>query len=178
MPSFTVNTSRFDPYRNYFFRVKWDNRYVAGVSHVSGLTQSVQVITHRDGGDPVPRKLHGQVDFSAVTLARGVTHDSAFQDWAMKVFSTARASSPVQAGQGARPTSGGDFRKQMRIELFNESGQLVKAWNLFRCWVSTYSALPELDANGNGVAIESITIQNEGWVQDTAVIEPKEPTLA
>ncbi|UCE46193.1 MAG: phage tail protein, partial [Phycisphaerales bacterium] len=59
-------------------------------------------------------------------------------------------------------------------EVYNEAGQLVLAYKVYRCWVSSYQALPELDANANEVAIESIVLQNEGWERDTDVSEPVE----
>jgi phage tail-like protein len=67
-----------------------------------------------------------------------------------------------------------DFRKDITIELYNEAGQKVIAYNVYRCWVSEYQSLPELDANGNAVAIQSITLQNEGWERDVSVAEPTE----
>jgi phage tail-like protein len=58
--------------------------------------------------------------------------------------------------------------------MYNEAGQLAIAYQIFRCWVSEYSALPELDANANAVAIESMTLVHEGWARDSAVTEPVE----
>ena len=171
MPQFTVNAQRFDPYKNFKFRVKWDGRYVAGVTRVGGLTRTTQVISHREGGDPsITRKSPGQTDYAPVTLERGVTHDTEFEQWANRVWS-------FGAGLGAE-VSLRNFRKDVTVELYNEAGQLVIAYHLFRCWVSQYTALPQLDAASNAVAIQSITLENEGWERDTAVTEPAEPSLA
>jgi len=53
----------------------------------------------------------------------------------------------------------------------------VIAYNIFRCWVSEYVALPDLDANAAVVAIQRITLENEGWERDPAVVEPTEPSF-
>jgi phage tail-like protein len=169
-PEFTVNTNRYDPYKNFKFRVKWDGNYVAGISRVGGLTRSTQVVSHREGGDPSSsRKSPGQNDYGPITLERGVTHDLEFEKWANKVWTYGNA-----AGQ---EVSLKDFRKDIIIELYNEAGQKVIAYNVFRCWVSEYTAMPELDASGNAVAIQSITLQHEGWERDTSVTEPTEPSF-
>jgi len=169
-PQFQVNTYRYDPYKNFKFRVKWDGRYVAGISKVGGLTRTTEVVSHREGGDPnSARKSPGQTDYGPITLERGVTHDTDFEAWASKVWTYGNA-----AGQ---EVSLEDFRKDIIIELYNEAGQKVIAYNVYRCWVSEYTALPELDANANTVAIQSITLQHEGWERDTAVTEPTEPSI-
>jgi phage tail-like protein len=171
VPQFTVNAQRFDPYKNFKFRVKWDGRYVAGVTRVGGLTRTTQVISHREGGDPsLTRKSPGQTDYAPITLERGVTHDTEFEQWANRVWS-------FGAGLGAE-VSLRTFRRDVTVELYNEAGQLALAYHVFRCWVSQYTALPQLDAASNAVAIQSITLENEGWERDTAVTEPTEPSLA
>ncbi|MCB0838689.1 MAG: phage tail protein [Bacteroidetes bacterium] len=171
MAQFTVNPDRFDPYKNFKFRVKWDGRYVAGVSKVGGLKKTTEVVKHREGGDPSSsRKSPGKTEYEAITLERGVTHDEEFETWANKVWS-------FGSGLGAE-VSLKDFRKDITIELYNDAGQLVISYNVYRCWVSEYQALPELDANGNAVAIQSIKLENEGWERDEAVTEPEEPTYS
>jgi phage tail-like protein len=170
MAQFTVNPQRFDPYKNFKFRVKWDGRYVAGVSKVGALTRSTEPIEHREGGDPsTVRKSPGQTTYEPVTLERGVTHDKAFEQWANKVWNWG-------SGLGAE-SSLQDFRKDIIIEMYNEAGQLAIAYKVYRCWVSEFTALPELDASGNAVAIQSIQLQNEGWERDYAVTEPTEPSF-
>ena len=167
MAQFSVNAERFDPYKSYKFRVKWDGRYVAGVSKVGALSRSAEVVTHREGGDPsTVRKSPGQVSYEAITLERGVTHDKDFEQWANKVWN-------FGSGLGAE-VSLKDFRKDMIIELYNEAGQLAIAYKVFRCWVSEYQSLPELDASGNAVAIQTIKLENEGWERDYEVGEPEE----
>jgi phage tail-like protein len=166
-----VNPSRFDPYKNFKFRVKWDARYVAGVSKVSALKRTTEVVKHREGGDPSStRKSPGRTEYEAITLERGVTHDAEFEKWANKVWS-------FGAGLGAE-TSLKDFRKDIIIELYNEAGQLVIAYKVYRCWVSDFQAQADLDANANAVLIQSLKLENEGWERDTSVVEPSEPTLA
>lgn len=170
MAQFTVNAQRFDPYKNFKFRVKWDGQYVAGVSKVSSLKRTTEMVEHREGGDPsTGRKSPGRNKFDAITLERGVTHDAAFSQWAMKVWQ-------VGAGLGAE-VSLKDFRKDIIIEVYNEAGQLALAYKVYRCWVSEYQALPDLDANANAVALQHIKLENEGWEPDISVQEPTEPTL-
>lgn len=170
MAQFTVNTQRFDPYKNFKFRVKWDNRYIAGVSKVSALKRTTEVIDHRSGGDPsTVMRSPGQSKFEPVTLERGVTHDLEFDRWATKVWQ-------VGARDGAE-VSLRDFRKDIILELYNEAGQLAVAYNLYRCWVSEYQALPELDASGNAVAIQTLKLETEGWTRDPDALEPAEPSF-
>lgn len=170
MATFTVNPQRFDPYKNFKFRVKWDGRYVAGISKVGALKKSTEVIRHREGGDPsTSRKSPGRTEFEAVTLERGVTHDAEFEKWANKVWN-------FGSGLGAE-VSLKDFRKDVIIDMYNEAGQLAISYRLYRCWVSEFQALPELDANANAVAIQSIKLENEGWERDYDVVEPAEPSF-
>jgi len=170
MAQFSVNPQRFDPYKNFKFRDKWDGRYVAGVSKVGALKRSNEPITHREGGDPsTERKSPGPTKYEAITLERGVTHDTEFEKWANKVWN-------FGSGLGAE-VSLKDFRKDITIELYNEAGQLALAYHVYRCWVSEYQALPELDAGGNAVAIQTMKLENEGWERDYDVTEPTEPSF-
>ncbi len=170
MAEFTVNATRFDPYKNFKFRVKWDGKYVAGISKVSPLKRTTEVVRHRDGGDPsTTRKSPGRTEFEAITLERGVTHDTEFEKWANKVWNF---------GQGlGSEVSLKDFRKDIYLEVYNEAGQLVLGYKIFRCWVSDWQALPDLDANANAVAIQHIKLENEGWERDFDVNEPSEPSF-
>jgi phage tail-like protein len=165
MAKFSVNTHRFDPYKNFKFRVKWDGRYVAGVSKCSALKRTVEVVKQREGNDPsTARHMPGAISFESITLERGVTHDEEFEKWANLVYDV-----------GALGTiSLKNFRKDIIIELLNENGQVAKSYKVFRCWVSEYQAMPELDANANAVAIEMMKLENEGWERDIAVTEPTE----
>ncbi len=170
MASFAMNKSRFDPYKNYKFRLKWDGNYVAGVSKVSALKRTTEVVEHREGGDPSsPRKSPGLTKFEAVTLERGVTHDLAFEAWANKVWN-------YGSGLGSE-VSLKDLRKDVILEIYNEAGQCVIAYKIYRCWVSEFQCLPELDANANAVAIQTLKLENEGWERDPQVKEPKEPSF-
>ena len=152
MAQFSVNAQRFDPYKNFKFRVKWDGRYVAGVSKVGMLKRSTEVVKHREGGDPSSsRKSPGRTEFEAITLERGVTHDTEFEKWANKVWN-------FGSGLGAEVS-------------------LAIAYKVFRCWVSEFQALHDLDANANAVAIQHLKLENEGWERDLDVTEPAEPTF-
>ena len=170
MAQFTVNPDRFDPYKDFKFRIKWDGRYVAGISKVSPLIRKTDVITHREGGDPsISRKSPGRTEYASIVLERGVTHDLEFEKWANKVWN-------FGSGLGAE-VSLKDFRTDIILELYNEAGQLVMAYKIYRCWVSEFQALPELNANGGAVAIQKITLENEGWERDYEVKEPEEPSF-
>jgi phage tail-like protein len=154
MANITAQTTVFEPYKNFKFRVKWDNTYVAAVTQVSALSRTTQVIEFREGGDPSSSKVSpGQTKYDAVTIERGVSYDSTFQEWADKVWQL----------HSKDELSLQSFRKDIIIEMYNEANQLALSFNLYRCWVSEYQAAPELDASGNAVAIERIKIENEGW---------------
>ncbi len=170
MAQFNVNASRLDPYKNFKFRVKWDGRYVAGISKVSALKRSTELVEHREGGNPsTSNKSPGRTKFEAITLERGVTHDTEFEKWANKVWN-------FGSGLGSE-VSLKDFRKDLTIDVYNEAGQKVLGYNVFRAWVSEFQALPDLDANANAVAIQTIKLENEGWERDLDVVEPAEPTF-
>jgi len=162
---FVVNAYRFDPYKNFKFRVRWDGKVVAGVSKISALKQTTEPVKHREGGDPSSSRVTPSVwNFEPITLERGVTHDPEFEKWAQKVWDI----------QGDASISLKDFRKDIIIELLNEQGVVAKAYKVYRCWVSDYQALPELDSNAHAVAIEHMVLQNEGWERDEEVAEPNQ----
>jgi phage tail-like protein len=170
MAQFSVNPQRFDPYKNFKFRVKWDGKYVAGISKVGSLKRTTEVVKHREGGDPSgSRKSPGRTEYEAITLERGVTHDREFEQWASRVWN-------FGGGLGSE-VSLQDFRRDIILEMYNEAGQLAIAYKIYRCWVSEYQAMPDLDANANAVAIQQIKLENEGWERDQEVPEPSEPTL-
>jgi phage tail-like protein len=170
MAQFSVNAQRFDPYKNFKFLVKWDGRTVAGVSKVGPLKRSTTPIEHRPGGDPsTVRKSPGQIKYEAITLERGVTHDKDFEQWANKVWNWGSLPGSEVSLQ--------DFRKDVRIEVMNEAGQVAIAYNVYRCWVSEFQALPDLDASANAVAIQTIKLENEGWERDDQAAEPTEPSF-
>ena len=128
------------------------------------------MVEHREGGDPsTSHKSPGRTKYESITLERGVTHDPAFEQWANKVWHQG-------AGPGAE-VSLKDFRKDIVIEVFNEAGQVVLAYKVYRCWVSEYQALPDLDANSDAVMLEMIRLENEGFERDHSVAEPQEPSF-
>jgi phage tail-like protein len=170
MAQFSVNASRFDPYKNFKFRIRWDGKEVAGISKVGALKRTTEVVKHREGGDPsTSRKSPGRTEFEAITLERGVTHDPEFEAWANKVWN-------FGAGAGSE-VSLADLRKDILLEVHNEAGQVAIAYKIFRCWVSEFQAVPELDANANAVAIQTLKLENEGWERDYDVPEPTEPSF-
>jgi phage tail-like protein len=172
MAQFPQNPQRFDPYKNFKFRVFFEGSTtpVAGISKVSSLKRTTEVVKHREGGDPSSsRKSPGRTEYEAVTLERGVTHDLDFEQWASRVWN-------FNAALGSE-VSLKDFRKNILIEMYNESGQLAIRYRVHRCWVSEYQAMPDLDANANAVAIQHIKLENEGWDRDPDVPEPNEQSL-
>jgi phage tail-like protein len=165
MAKFTVNSTRFDPYLGYRFKIKWDGQYVAGLSKCSALKRTTEVTPWYEGGDASgPHQIPGKSKSDAITLEAGVTHDTTFEAWANKVNNF----------EGDAAMSLATFRKDISIEVYNHQGAKVLAYNVFRCWVSEYQALPQLDASGNAVMITTIKLENEGWVRDTSVTEPTE----
>jgi phage tail-like protein len=165
MTSFTVNVHRFDPYKNFKFRVKWDGRYVADVSRISSLRRRTEAVVHREGGEPSKSRVSpAATTFDPIVLERGVTHDPEFENWADLVHNL----------QGDAAMSLKNYRKDIIIELLNLQGVVVKAYKVYRCWVSEYEALSELTANGNDVVLERLVLQHEGWERDIAVSEPAE----
>jgi phage tail-like protein len=145
--------------------VKWDGRYVAGISKCSALKRSTEPVSHREGGDPsTPRVSPSAWKSEPLTLERGVTYDEEFEKWANLIYNT----------DGDAAISLRNFRKDIIIELLTEQAEVAKSYKVYRCWVSEYTALPELDANANAVAIETMVLQNEGWERDTAVVEKAE----
>src|SRR5262245_50637943 len=168
MALLSVATIRVHPDTNLKSRVQWDGRYVAGISKVSALKRTTEVVEHREGGDPSSgRKSPGRTKYEPITLERGVTHDVQFEQWVNKVWNF----------QSNTEVSLQDFRKDIIIDLFNEAGQKVISYKVFRCWVSEYQALSDLDANANAVAIQTIKLENEGWERDPDVTEPAEPSF-
>ena len=156
MSRISPNAPRFDPYRNYKFRIRWDGRHVAGVSKVSNLKRTGAAVRHREGGDPsTPRKSPGRTKFDAITLERGVTHDDEFEKWANMAVKS-------QSGRVA-DASLEDARKDLILEEYNETGQLTIAYRIFRCWVSEFEARPDRDGNANAVVVQHLKLENEGW---------------
>jgi phage tail-like protein len=166
---FAANTHRFDPYKQFKFRVKWDGRYIAGIDKVSGLHRDTQVINMRQGNESaLDRPMPGQTRYEPIVLERGRSHDTEFEKWANDVW---------QLGAGSDTGASTDYRKDIVIELLNEAGQVVLAFKVYRCWPSRYSALEEMEANSTDIAVESIVLQHEGWERDVDVVEPVEPSF-
>ncbi len=164
---FSVNTTRFDPYKTFRFLVYFEQSTtpVAGVSKVGGLKRSSDVIEYKEGGNALIRKGLGRTKYDPITLERGVTHDTDFEEWA-------NAAQLLDTGHPTQSLK--NLRKEIHIELLNEEGQPVHRYILHRCWVSEYQALPDLDGGANAVAIEHIKLENEGWEHDLSLSEPTE----
>ncbi len=166
MARMNASTNCFDPYRNFRFKVKWDNQYVAALSKMGALKRTTEMVEFREAGENITsRKLPGKTSYQAVTMEAGVTYDSAFEDWANLVNDFASHSI----------TSLGEFRKNIIVDMFNEAGQKALSYTLYRCWVSEYQALPDLDAGANAVAITTMKLEYEWFERDQAVKEPQGP---
>ena len=162
MARMNPSTNRFDPYRTYRFKVKWDGQYVAGLSKMGALKRTTEMVEFREAGENITsRKLPGKSSYQAVTLEAGLTYDTAFEDWANLVNDFASHSI----------TNLREFRKNISIDVFNEAGQKVLSYNLYRCWVSEYQALPDLDAGANAVAITTLKLEYEWFERDRDVNE-------
>jgi phage tail-like protein len=161
---FVVN-ARIDPYKNFKFRVLWDGKPVLGISKVGALKRTTEVVKHRSGGENShDHKSPGRSSFEGITLERGITHDVEFENWANKIHNY----------QGDATMDLAHYKKDLTLEVMNEKGQVALRYFLFRCWVSEYTAVPDLDANANAVAIEHLKLELEGWLRDTALAEPNE----
>jgi len=162
---FVVNAHRFDPYKNYKFRILWDNKPVLGVSKVGALKRTTEVVKHRSGGDnSVDHKSPGRTSYEGITLDRGITHDVTFEEWANKVHQ--HDGDPLMDLVG--------YKKELTLEVMNEKGLVALRYFLHACWVSEFTAVPDLDANANAVAIEHLKVELEGWERDTETAEPDE----
>ncbi|MFS2110250.1 phage tail protein [Sphingomonas sp. Sphisp140] len=169
MPSVSSTSQSPDPYLNFKFRIKWQGKYVAGLSKCSALKRSTEATPFREGGDPsTNRILPGQTKFEPITLERGMTQDLEFETWASQVWN-------YRAGQGME-SSLANFRRNITLEFYNAAGQLVYAYNIYNCWPSEYTAMPELDSSSNAVAIQTLVLQNEGWERDASVKVPPPPS--
>jgi phage tail-like protein len=162
---FVKNVHRVDPYKNFKFRVIWDGRPVLGVSKVSALKRTTEVVKHRSGGDnSTDHKSPGRTSYEAITMDRGITHDIEFEKWANMVH-------PYSGDPGMDLAN---YKKDLTLEVMNEKGQVALRYFIYRCWVSEFQALPDLDANANAVAIEHLKIEIEGWERDIQTTEPDE----
>ena len=128
---------RFDPYKNFKFRVKWDGNTSLASAKSAVLKRTTEVVKHREGGDPSSRrKSPGRTEYDAITLERGVTHDTEFENWANKVWN-------FGDGLGAE-VSLKDFRKDLILEVYNEAGQLVIAYKIYRAGSANINPCPIL----------------------------------
>lgn len=152
-----ARTSQFDPFRKFKFRIKIANQVVAGLTKCSALTVSVESKEFRSGEmDSFKHKLPGMVSFEAITLEQGVTADKTFEKWA-----TAMSNYLGNKGSDSQKTPD-DFRKEIDIEVYNLNNERVKAYRVYQCWVSKYTAIPDLDANSADVMIQTLVLENEG----------------
>ncbi len=162
---FVKNAHRYDPYKNFKFRIIWDGKPVLGVSKVGALKRTTEVVKHRSGGDnSSDHKSPGRTTYDGLTLERGITHDREFEKWANMVHS--------YAGDASMDLV--NYKKELTLEVLNEKGHVAFRYFLHGCWVSEFTTVPDLDANANAVAIEHLKIELEGWERDEDTKEPDE----
>lgn len=168
---FSVNINRFDPYKTFRFLIYFGTSTtpVAAMSKVTGLKRSTDPIEYKEAGNMIIRKGLGRTKYEPITLERGLTHDSDFEDW---------ANAAQELDTGAAKQSLKNLRRDIQIVLLNEQGQPVYRYKVYRCWVSDYQALPDLDAGANAVAIEHIKLENEGWERDRTLTEPDQARVS
>jgi phage tail-like protein len=166
-----ATTKRRDPLKNFRFKVRFlgSTEPFLGVSKVTGMKRTTEVVRHRSGGDPAHSfKLPGRTEYDPIVLERGVTVEALeFEQWANKTWSFANA-------PGGRETSLKDFRRDLVLDVYDETGQVSVSYQVFNCWVSEYQPIGDLDANANAVLIQHIRLENEGWVRDVNSPPPAE----
>lgn len=165
-PTFPVNTHRYDPYRTFKFQVVINGQPVAGLSKMTALKKTTEVVNWRSAGEPShQRKLPGGTSYEPITLEAGLTHDRHFLELANRVNNV--------EGDGGMSLL--NFRTNLVINVLNLQGQVAISYKVFRAWVSEFQALPDFDANAtNTVGIQMIKLEHEGWQIDEAVTEPAE----
>ncbi len=162
---FVKNVHRYDPYKNFKFRIIMDGRTVLGISKVGALKRTTEVVKYREGGEnSVDHKSPGRTTYDGITLERGITHDTEFEKWANQIH-------PYSGDAGMDLVN---YKKKLILEVMNEKGHTALRYFLYDCWVSEFTAMPDLDANANAVAIENIKLEMEGWERDVDTKEPDE----
>jgi len=158
--SVQANAKIILPYRNFKFRVYFEGKSeaVALVSKMSALKRTTEVVEWREGGvSNTVKKLCGKTKYEPITLEQGMSLDTDFEDWADLVN---------KWGGTDLAKKDNEFRKELRVEVLDLDGEVVLKYKMHKCWVSEYTALPDLDANANAVAIKTLKIENEGWEKD------------
>ena len=165
-PLFSTNAHRYDPYRTFKFQVVIDGQTVAGLSKMSALKKSTDVVDWRYAGDPSHvRKLPGGSKYEPITLESGLTHDPQFLELANRVNNI--------DGDGGMSLL--NFRTNVVINVLNLQGIVALSYKVFKAWVSEFQALPDFDANSmNTIGIQTLKFEHEGWQLDPAVPEPPE----
>ena len=135
-----ANSERNDPYKNFNFLIEIDGIALAGFSECTGLRVEVEVIEYREGGDSSSvRKLPGQSKVSDITLKRGITASKELHDWLDSV------------------RNGVAKRKSGAIILLDDARKPVVRWRFSEAFPRKWEG-PNLDAKGNDVAIETLTL--------------------
>lgn len=185
-----------DPLRNFKFRVEIQHVQPGygmmahlGFMAASGLAATTEPISYREGGDnTTPRKMPGQTDFPPVSLTRGIVGNAKDQSllwqWYREIFFV------TQGAQGWA-SEGNDFRTTVYIRVFDHPvnrgpargdavgmgpifGQVKASWKLFNAWPAAL-AFSDLDAGGNGVLVNNLSLMYEGF--DFATADPGDNRL-
>ena len=158
--SVQANAKLILPYRATKFRVYFEGKSepVALVSKMTALKRTTEGVDWREGGESnTVRKLAGKTKYEPITLEQGLSLDGDFEDWADQVN---------KWGGTNLAQKDNEFRKEWRVEVLDLDGEVVLKYQMHTCWVSEYTAIPDLDAKGNAVAIKTLKIENEGWEKD------------
>jgi phage tail-like protein len=139
---------RNDPYGAFNFLVEIDGISRAAFHECSGLDSSIDIIEHREGGAITPTKLPGPVKYSNIVLKRGVTDDSELYAWHQQ-WATGDPAAKRQSGS---------------VILLDRRGDEKARWNFTEAWPAKWTG-PELTAEGNDVAIETLELAHEGLVR-------------
>ena len=155
MPTgFTTNAHRYDPHKNFKFPVlKGDGITFLRVSKLGGLKRTTEVVSHRSGGEnSFEYKSPGRSSYEALSMERGITHDTEFERWA----------SMVHSYDGDPTMDLVNYKQDLSLEVLNERGQIALRYFLFDCWVSEFTASPDLDAGAIAVAVVSLALRVGG----------------
>ena len=138
---------RSDPYGIAHFEIEIDGMRESGFLKVSGLEGRVEVEEYREGGDFGVRKAPGSVSYSNIVVSRGMTSSTELWDWWERV------------------RNGDVDRRNLSIVMLDDSRQAVARWQVQSAWPVRYSA-PDLNAESDDVAIETLELTHEGIDRD------------
>lgn len=135
----------------FHFSVDWGGTQIT-FSEVTGLNIEVQPIEYRDGNNPdySLTKMPGLKKYGNLTLKRGVfAGDNEYYAWLSEI-----AMNKIE-------------RRDIIISLLNEEHAPVMTWKVINAWPTKLTS-PDLKANANEAAIETIEVAHEGITIENA----------